>query len=392
MKTKFLRKACLAVAVILILALTAAGCATTNTTGEAKKYKIGLNNLFKGGYALDIIEASAKDAVTIAGSDFFSVNDELKVDKVPQDVQSLIAAGSNGVMVFCVIENLFPVIAQNCKDGKTPFVFYDKIPAEAATRTALKDNDYFVGGVGSQNYQAGKAIGEKAVADGCKSAIIIAAQQGDPTHEPRIQGFTDVFVAAGGKVLGISKGGTGIADYGNKADDLLTANPTTDCIYGSGGDFAQGGILGLQNHPEIKAKVYATDLDPTLMEKLKSGDLAAANGGHFVNGMFTACLLINYLDGHPILDASGEAPIYENLPIVVLPAEWADLYERFWMKQQPYSEAEVKKLLWRYNKDVNYDTFNDMIGKYSIEERLNAKLKEGAVTEAELKAAGVPIS
>ena len=396
MKTTLLRKACFAVAIVFSLALIAVGCDSTNTTGEGtqplKTYKIGLNNLFKGGYPLDIIEASAKDAVTVAGSEFFSVNDEGKVDKVPQDIQSLIASGSDGVMIFCVIENLFPVVAQNCVDGKTPFVFYDKIPAEAATRTALMDNEYFVGGVGSQNYQAGEAIGKKAIADGCKTAIIIAAQQGDPTHEPRIKGFTDVFEASGGKVVGVSKGGTGIADYATKTDDLLTANPDVDCIYGSGGDFAQGGILGLQNHSEIDAKVYATDLDPTLMEKLKSGDLAAANGGHFVNGMFTACLMINYLDGHPILDADGNAPIFENLPLVVLPAEWADLYERFWMKQQPYSAEEIKKLLWRFNKDVDYDYFNEMIGKYSIEERLNAKLAEGAVTEAELKAAGVPIS
>jgi ribose transport system substrate-binding protein len=392
---KGVMKVSVVLVIVLILGMLLSACqpaGTTAPTSVTAKYKIGLNNLFKGGYPLDILELQGKYVSDVAGMDFFSVNDEGKVEKVVQDVQSLISSGCDGLEIFCVVETLFPGISQNAIDGKTPFVLYDKIPMDPTIRQQILDNPYFKGGVGSQDYNGGVAIATYANELGLKNAIIMAAQQGDPTHDARIKGFEDTFK---GTLLAVAhSGANNITDYANKTDDMLTANPNADCIYGTGGDFAQGAIIALQNHADLKdkVKVFATDIDPTLLGKLKDGSISALNGAHFVNNMFTTCLLINALDGHPILDPNGKPPIIQSIQMPVLPAAWADLYQRFWMDGQPYSPEEVKSLLWRYNPNINYQTFADKCAAYSIVERLNQKLKEGAVTKAELEAAGVPIT
>ena len=201
MKKSFMRKVCLVLSLLMVFTLVFAGCsqktsnqpAAPSDSGQPSQgaapaegqapappsasYKIGLNNLRKGAYALDVLENTAKFATLTLGSEFFSVNDEGKIEKVVQDVQSLIAAGCDGIEIFCVVETLFPVVAKACEEARVPFVFYDKVPASEETRAALMKNPYFVGAVGSQNYQAGQAIGKAAVEAGCKKAIIVAAQQ-----------------------------------------------------------------------------------------------------------------------------------------------------------------------------------------------------------------------
>ena len=92
-----------------------------------------------------------------------------------------------------------------------------------------------------------------------------------------------------------------------RANDLLTAHPDVDCVYGTNGDVASATIQALEKHPEVSAKMFATDLDPAVLEGLESGVVSAANGAHWVGGDFAAELLINY-SGNPIKDPEGKAP------------------------------------------------------------------------------------
>jgi ribose transport system substrate-binding protein len=382
-----LRTLALIIVMTLVFALLATGCTPTTTTGT-QSYKIGLNNLGKGAYPLDVLEEQARYGVTTLGCEFYAVNDEFTVEKVTEDVKTMIAAGCKGVEIFCVIESLFPVINQACLEAKMPFVLYDKVPANEETRAAMLANPYFVGAVGSQNFQAGQAVGQAAVDAKCKKAIIVAAEQGDPTHDARIAGFTDIFEKAGGEVLAVVHCGAS-EDVAAKADDLITANPEADCVYGSGGTHAMGVINSLKNHPGSNMKVFGTDLDPDLLAYLTTGEMTACNGAHFVNSMFTSILMVNYLDGHPIKDANGKAPIIETLQVPVLKAEWSALYKKFWIDGHPFSEKEIKNLAYRFNSKVTYDDFLKAISNYSIEERLMAKMNEGLVTKQELIDAGV---
>ena len=107
--------------------------------------------------------------------------------------------------------------------------------------------------------------------------------------------------------------------------------------------------------------------------------------------MFTAALLENYLDGHPMINEDGVVDIIRTVPLIVIPAEMADLYERFWIEEFPYEEDEIKSLLYRFNPDVTLQDFYDMIEGYSIESRLIAKYNAGKVTAEELAAVGIDV-
>lgn len=394
MKRGFFRVSFAVIAVIVALSVILTGCgqpasnAGKDNASKTATYKIGMNNFGKGAYPLDIMEKTSKFANEAFGNELIAADDQFKIDKIVADIQNLISSGIQGLQFLGMVETLFPVVSKMCQDAKVPFVLMDKYPTTAEGIAALQNNPYFVGIVGSDNKAAGVAIGEFAAQQGLKKAIIVGAAQGDPTHDQRIIGFTEAFEKAGGKVIGVSR----IADPSQAvkpAEDLVIANPGADCVYASGGDFATASITALEKHPDLKMKIFCTDLDPMLVDKLAAGKIEAANGGHWVSAGISAALLQNYLDGHAIKDANGKAPVYTNLPIVVLPASQVDMYKKFWIDGVPYTEEDYKNLCYRWNPKVNYDTFKDTIANYSINERLLHKAKQGQVTKEELDKYGV---
>lgn len=398
MKGKFSKKLSIALSTVLTLSIVLTGCGSStskspssassgSTASNATTFKIGCNNFLKGIYSLDILEKNAKFAATSFGDDFAVVNDAGKTEQIIQNVQNLISSGVKGIVFFGIVDTVFPVVAQKCQAAKVPFVLYDHIPSDATMKT-LKANPYFAGIVGEHDYDAGYPIGEYAAKAGLKKAIIITGKRGDTTHEARVKGFTDAFEKGGGKVIDIGWGCNALSDGVQKADDLLTAHPDIDCIYGSNGDFGLGALQALKKHTDVKAKMYITDLDPGVLTGLKNGDIAAANGAHWINASFATALLQNYLEGHKIKGSDGEAPTL-TVPILVLPSNQENLYEKFWINNQPFSADELKNLTYADNKNVSLQTFQDVLKNYSIKSRLKQKEKEGKVTADELKNVGI---
>ena len=164
---------------------------------------------------------------------------------------------------------------------------------------------------------------------------------------------------------------------------MLTAHPDTDCIYANNGTLAAGALEALAKHPEIEAKVYATDLDPDVLDALKAGKIHAANGAHWINPTFAAALLIKALEGNPVLDADGNAPIL-NVKTMVLPDNMVDLYDKYWIQQAPYSDEEIASFV---GPDITVDYLQGVLDKYSIEERLQSKVDAGIITQEEMDAA-----
>jgi hypothetical protein len=88
--------------------------------------------------------------------------------------------------------------------------------------------------------------------------------------------------------------------------------------------------------------------------------VAAATSGNELVGAVAAALLINYLDGHQILDADGKAPQLTNTGFVV-DQNNIDDFEALFVNDLPYTEEVLQTLVWRYNSDVTYDTFVDFV-------------------------------
>jgi ribose transport system substrate-binding protein len=361
------------------------GTASDSTSG--KKLKLGCNNFMKGIYSVDILEKGFVETCKALGVDTMVVNDEGKVEKTTQNVDNMISAGVDGIVFFGISDTLFPVVSQKCQQAKIPFVCYDHMPSDA-NMAILLANPYFKGVVATKDLGTGENIGKAAADQGLKKAIVITGKKTDPTHSARTQGFTEAFEAAGGKVLDVAWDTQNLADATTKANDLMTAHPDADCIYATNGDYGSGTIQAMAKHSEVKAKLYITDLDPDVLSGLKDGTITAANGAHWINVDFATTLLINALNGHELKTDDGKAPVL-IAPVMTLPSEMVDLYDKFWIKSQPFSGDELKQFVVTGNPNVTLKDYEDVLANYTVESRLLEKEKEGLVTADELSKVGI---
>lgn len=384
MKSSMFKKLSLCLSVFLIASTMSACGSGGASTGDSDKsgsdkdgtavYSIGYNNWGQGVFPLDIIEKETKNATEVFGNKLVVANDEFKADKVISDVQTLISSGVDGIQFFGISETMFNSVSQICQDAKVPFVLFDKIPSNEVL-SKLKENPYFVGAISAEDKLAGKSIAEMALKDGCQTAIIVAAAKGDSSHDLRIEGFVEAFTAGGGYVLGEAHCADP-TEAVQKSNDLLTAYPDADCIYGTGGDFVDGALNALASRKDanMDPKIYGTDITPDIAQKMVDQQIDGVVGGQWVDGSLANMLLLNYLDGHPILGEDGKAPVFTNLPMCTLAPDQAGAFIKLLENNEsPISDEEYQSLTYRFNPEVSYQTFFDFITNYN--ETFSAKLK-----------------
>ncbi len=360
--------------------------------GVAKTNRvIGTNQLLLGAYPLDIITTAARVVTDICGDTMQIANDEGNVEKIIADIENFINADVDAIFWWGLLETNFAVGPAKAEAAGIPIAFPDKVPPVGELTDNIRDMKCFAGGVGCDDYSAGVNLGNLAVSLGCKKALIAGAEVGDTTHEPRIAGFIEVFEAAGGQILGTYRGSASDSAAQSQIDNLIAANPDADVFFGSGGDFALYAISANTTYGRDDMKVLGVDISPDLLPYLKDGSLDAGCGAHWVAATYAMIMLENYLDGMPMLDADGKVGLPRNVQLIAVPAEMADLYERFWIDEFPYEEDEIKQLLYRYNPDVTLQDLQNVIDSYSMEDRLIAKYNAGKVTAEELAAVGINV-
>lgn len=348
----------------------------------AENVTVGYNNYRVGAYSLDILQKNFEYAAKAMGLDVMVVNDEAKIDNCPVNVDNMISTGVKGIAFFGLNDNVMISIAQRCEQAGVYFAFYDHMPSDQVIEM-LKNFQYYAGAAATSDISTGRVAGEYAVSTGAKTAVIVTGEQTDPSHSARVQGFTEVFEAAGGKVVGVGWGSPALSESLTRANDLLTAHPDADFIYGSNGDCGLAGKEALASHPGVNAKVYATDLDPDILVGLTDGSISAANGAHWINVYFAAALLKNAIDGNVIKDADGNAPRLV-VPVMTLPGSYIELYNKLWIENAPFTESELAALV---GPDVTVETLQTVLDNYTIDNRLDALVAAGAVTQEEVDAA-----
>jgi ABC-type sugar transport system substrate-binding protein len=349
--------------------------AATEEESAGASYVIGYNNFGVGAYPLDLNEKETTYAIETAGSEIKVANDNFTVDNVITDVKNLISSNVDGVVVWCAADTLYNSLNDLMKSSGKPFVLGDKYPTSEKTIEKFRENELFAGAVSTDDNVTGQRMAERAFEDGHKTALIVGAAVGDTNHDARVKGFTEKFEELGGKVLGVVR----CADPSEavqKSGDLLAAHKDADCLYGSGGDYSNGALSAMES-AGIEMPVYGTDVDPNVIEAIKEGKISAATGaaGTYC-GTFAALLLINYLDGHPILNDEGKAPATKGLKTIMITKDNVDDFEANWINDEAFSPEELQSLLYRYNPDVTWADYEEMIDNYDFETRMEAKGKK----------------
>jgi ribose transport system substrate-binding protein len=350
----------------------AAGSAAGGSAAAEGGYTIGYNNFGVGAYPLDLNEKETTYAIETAGSQVKVANDNFTVDNVITDVKNLISSNVDGVVVWCAADTLYNSLNDLMLQAKMPFALGDKYPTSEDTIAKFQENEFFAGAVSTDDTITGGNMAQRAWDDGHKTALVVAAAQGDTNHDARVKGFTEKFEELGGKVLGTVR----CADPSEavqKSGDLLAAHKDADCLYGTGGDYSIGALSAMES-AGVTMPVYGTDVDPNVIQGIKDGKISAATGaaGTYC-GTFAALLLINYLDGHPILDENGKAPATKGVKTIMITKDNVEDFEEYWINNEIFTQEELQSLLYKYNENVTWADYEKMIEEYNFESRMATK-------------------
>jgi ABC-type sugar transport system substrate-binding protein len=360
------RTLALTLAFSMTAALTACGgskdsgsSGDSGSSSGGTAYEIGFNVWGTGDPTFDLMFDVADQALDVYGVHATNASDDNQADKELQNIQNFISAGVDGILMQTTAESVLPQAAQECQQAKIPFVLSTFVGLDEDREDLRENNEYYVGAVDSNLYNEGYLIGQEAAADGIKNVVLIGGNVGDNNFELRIEGFTKSFVEEGGGKILDSARCANPSEGQEKANALLSANPDAEAVYVMVGSYVPGTVSAKETLG-MDIPMYVTNANSDTVPYIRDGSVAAATSGNELVGAVAAALLINYLDGHQILDADGKAPQLTNTGFVV-DQDNIDDFEALFVNDLPYTEEVLQTLVWRYNSDVTYDTFVDFV-------------------------------
>ena len=396
MKKSKIVRVVLAVMLILALTFSLAACKKTeepapapagqpadappagNQPAEAppaanNKYTLAFNNWGSGAEVFDWHEDEIVYIVQdLLGMSINCASDENTADGILRNVQNFVASGVDGILMTCNQAPVLPQISEAAKSASIPFNLSIWVGTDDQRVDLVANNPFFTGSFLADTYAEAYVLGKIASADGNRTACMIGGNLGDPAIDTRVAGFTQAFVTeGGGQILDIARC-SGPPEAQEKASAMLSANRDADCLYAMVGDFFPGAynaMTALGISPDDMT-VYCSLCSTETSNYILDGIIKEASGGHDLSCHLAACALINYLDGHPILDENGEPPQLIVTPFIVNKdnAEpYMDIFFRMTDGQHVLPDDYLKSLLWRFNPDVTYRDFTNFCDNLSLE-------------------------
>lgn len=380
MKKVFLHSALIVVilCVFILSACNADSDIDSNNSGKealTEIYTVGVNT-WGSAPILQLYGDEAKYALQTIGMKYESKTDDYNPDQEISNIKSFIQEGADALCVQGAGVTTVPQIGDEAKNAKIPFVLCFFIGAEEDRADLAANNEYYAGAVASDLIADGKVLGEKAIADGARTACIIGGNYGDLNMNNRSEGFRKAFEAGGGTILAEERC-VDRSECEAKAEDMLSANKDVDAIYIMAGDYVEGTLAIADKLGMKDAKSYLSSVNPSSAVHILSGRIVAGSGGAALSGNIAPALLLNMLDGHPIKDPDGNAPLFE-IPTTLVTAENVDAYVDVFYNEDRSAVTEdiVKNLCYRFNDKVDYQLYVDTIkNDLTVDAIINAAQK-----------------
>ena len=224
------------------------GSAATSTTG--KHYKFGYTCMDGTNPFFVTIQDKMKELITAKGDELVTTDPGNDVTKQISQVEDMLSQNLDGIFMNPVdAQGIIPALDQ-IKEANVPIVGFD---------TQVGDMSYLVSYTGSNNYNAGKVVGDDLVKKCPKGGKIIILDS--PTMQSvvdRTNGFLDAIKDHGFEIV---------------AEDLLQAHGDVVAIFG-GNDPTALGALAAANAAGIKkgkCLIYGIDGSPDIKKELASG-------------------------------------------------------------------------------------------------------------------------
>lgn len=246
-------------------ASSAAGeSAKAGDASGGKHYKFGYTCMDGTNPFFVTIQDKMKELIEARGDELVITDPGNDVTKQISQVEDMLSQNLDGLFMNPVdAQGIIPALDQ-AKEAGVPMVGFD---------TEVGDMSYLVSYTGSDNYNAGKVVGEdlvKKLPDGGK--IIVLDSPTMQSVVDRTNGFMDAIKDHNFDVVAQQDAKGNLQVAMGIAEDLLQANPDVVAIFG-GNDPTALGALAAANAAGIKdCKIYGVDGSPDIKKELASGD------------------------------------------------------------------------------------------------------------------------
>ena len=233
---------------------------------DAKHYKFGYTCMDGTNPFFVTIHDKMKEMVEAKGDEFVVTDPGNDVTKQISQVEDMLSQNLDGLFMNPVdAQGIIPALDQ-VKEAGVPIVGFD---------TEVGDMSYLVTYTGSDNYNAGKVVGEdlvKKVPGGGK--IIVLDSPTMQSVVDRTNGFLDAIEGHGFEIVAQQDAKGNLQVAMGIAEDLLQAHGDVVAIFG-GNDPTALGALAAANAAGIKkgeCYIYGIDGSPDIKAELASGE------------------------------------------------------------------------------------------------------------------------
>ena len=296
-------------------------------------------------------------------------------EKVTASVESLVAAGCQGIIICNSSDTEMASAIKTCNDNGVYlaqfFRVIDKNKNADIYEQAVK-SPYYIGAVHENEVENGKKLVQILVDKKCRNIGLIGWEQGDATWLGRWEGYkagVEEWNAAHPsdqvKLSDPQYAGTSSEGGAKAAEALMSADPTLDALIpaGGGGDPLQGAIAAVERAGKTQSiKIVSTDFLPDLGERLENGSIAGESGGHFCDPLYAFMMVYNAIKGNYTGIENNFIDVQFPYLYVSSSKDYGE-YDKYFVKQLPYTKDELVEMA-----KLPLDQLKEAASKLSIED------------------------
>lgn len=296
-------------------------------------------------------------------------------EKVTASVESLVAAGCQGIIICNSSDTEMASAIKTCNDNGVYlaqfFRVIDKNKNADIYEQAVK-SPYYMGAVHENEVENGKKLVQILIDKKCRNIGLIGWEQGDATWLGRWEGYkagVEEWNAAHPsdqvKLSDPQYAGTSSEGGAKAAEALMSADPTLDALIpaGGGGDPLQGAIAAVERAGKTQSiKIVSTDFLPDLGERLENGSIAGESGGHYCDPLYAFMMVYNAIKGNYTGIENNFIDLQFPYLYVSSSKDYGE-YDKYFVKQLPYTNDELVEMA-----KLPLDQLKEAASKLSIED------------------------
>ena len=296
-------------------------------------------------------------------------------EKVTASVESLVAAGCQGIIICNSSDTEMASAIKTCNDNGVYlaqfFRVIDKNKNADIYEQAVK-SPYYMGAVHENEVENGKKLVQILIDKKCRNIGLIGWEQGDATWLGRWEGckagveeWNAAHPSDQVKLSDPQYAGTSSEGGAKAAEALMSADPTLDALIpaGGGGDPLQGAIAAVERAGKTQSiKIVSTDFLPDLGERLENGSIAGESGGHYCDPLYAFMMVYNAIKGNYTGIENNFIDVQFPYLYVSSSKDYGE-YDKYFVKQLPYTSDELVEMA-----KLPQDQLKEAASKLSIED------------------------